>query len=117
MPTAKQKVTLYLPDDLHRQFKIRSAVDGETMSLMAQRAIEFYLEHADVVEDLSIAYGQAHRIHSCPKCAAPVALHGDGLSLVSDHAKQPLQVLENLEPIPELSSESKRLGGEELVKC
>jgi len=65
----KQKVTLYVPDDLHPQFKIRSAIDGETMSEMAQRAIEFYLSHADLVETTE---GNA-RIHSCPQCDTSVA--------------------------------------------
>lgn len=114
---AKQKVTLYIPDDLHRQFKIRSAIDGETMSTMAQRAIEFYLGHADVVENLGEAHGQTHRVHACPKCAAPVALRGDELALIDSHAKKQFEGLGNLDVIPELSSDSKRPGEGELVKC
>lgn len=49
----KQKVTLYLSDELHRQIKIRSSVDGETMSSTTQKAIEFYLKHSEVVDHTS----------------------------------------------------------------
>jgi hypothetical protein len=68
------KVTLYLPPDLHRQLKIRSAVDGEAMSAIAQRAIDFYLTHSEVVEGLESAYGQVHRVHSCPTCSTSVVM-------------------------------------------
>ncbi|MBD2257130.1 hypothetical protein [Pseudanabaena sp. FACHB-2040] len=68
------KVTLYLPPDLHRQLKIRSAVDGEAMSAIAQRAIDFYLTHSEVVEGLESAYGQVHRVHSCPSCSTSVVM-------------------------------------------
>lgn len=69
------KVTLYLPPDLHRQLKIRSAVEGEAMSSIAKRAIDFYLAHSDVVaESLESSFGQTHRIHSCPSCASSVVL-------------------------------------------
>lgn len=69
------KVTLYLPPDLHRQLKIRSAVEGEAMSSIAKRAIDFYLAHGDVVaESLEASFGQSHRIHSCPSCASSMVL-------------------------------------------
>jgi hypothetical protein len=69
------KVTLYLPPDLHRQLKIRSAIEGEAMSSIAKRAIDFYLAHGDVVaESLESSFGQSHRIHSCPSCASSVVL-------------------------------------------
>jgi len=114
---AKQKVTLYIPDDLHRQFKIRSAVDGETMSTMAQRAIEFYLEHGDVVESVGEAHGQTHRVHACPKCTASVVLRGDELTLIDGHARNQFESLSDLDVIPELSSDSSLPGEGELVKC
>ncbi len=62
------KVTLYLSSDLHRQLKIRSAVDGSAMSAIAQRALEFYLSHADVVDECSTVSGHTHQIYSCPSC-------------------------------------------------
>lgn len=75
MEEQKAKVTLYLPPDLHRQLKIRSAVEGEAMSSIAKRAIDFYLAHGDVVaEGLESSFGQTHRVHSCPSCSSPVVL-------------------------------------------
>jgi hypothetical protein len=52
------KVTLYLPHDLHRQLKIRSAVEGEAMSSIAKRAIDFYLANSDAVR-------AAHHLWCC----------------------------------------------------
>lgn len=67
------KVTLYLPTDLHRQLKIRSAVEGEAMSSIAKRALDFYLAHGDEVADvLESSLGHTHRIHNCPSCESPV---------------------------------------------
>jgi len=67
----KQKVTLYLPAELHRQLKIRAAVDSEPMSVLAEQAIGFYLAHSDVIEQVEAArgvYGTAHQIYNCPEC-------------------------------------------------
>lgn len=114
---AKQKVTLYLSDELHRQFKIRSAVDGETMSSMAERAIEFYLGHAEVVEGVGEIQGQTHRIHTCPKCDASVALRKNSLALIQGHAGQNFEVLTGLERISELGSDSKQPDEGELITC
>lgn len=47
----KQKVTLYIPPKLHRQLKIRAAVDTESMSAIVEKAIVFYMEHSEVVEE------------------------------------------------------------------
>lgn len=81
----KQKVTLYLPDDLHRQLKIRSAVDREPMSALDQKALNFYLAHSEVVDSFR-EYGQTHRVYSCPACATTLTLQPDGLSIVKHHS-------------------------------
>jgi hypothetical protein len=70
----KHKVTLYLPPDLHRQLKVRSAVELEPMSAIAKRAIEFYLTHSDVVDEIETFHGQSHRIYSCPECVSSLVL-------------------------------------------
>lgn len=113
----KQKVTLYLSDELHRQFKIRSAIDGETMSAMAQRAIEFYLVNAEMVENAGDIHGKAHQIHSCPQCAAAVALRGDGLVLVHDHGEHVVDGLVGLSTIPSLEQDSRSPDEGELITC
>ncbi|MBE9076842.1 hypothetical protein IQ241_05955 [Romeria aff. gracilis LEGE 07310] len=82
----KHKVTLYLPNDLHRQLKIRSAVDGEAMSAMAERAIGFYLTHSDIVEGTADTCGQTHRVYDCPECSTAVVLREGELAAVSTHS-------------------------------
>ncbi len=69
----KQKVTLYLPPQLHRQLKIRSAVDADSMSNIVERAVEFYLNHSDVVDGVE-SHGSTHQVYSCPECEHPVVI-------------------------------------------
>jgi hypothetical protein len=78
----KQKVTLYLPPDLHRQLKIRAAVDSAAMSALAERAIDFYLANPEAIEQASSQsqFGQTHQIHSCPTCQTAVVLRNGALS-------------------------------------
>lgn len=116
--SAKQKVTLYISDDLHRQVKVRSALDGEPMSAIAQRAIEFYLTHSDVVAQTGDRVGETYRVHACPKCATPVVLRKDGLSLVQSSAKKQFESMTvGLESLPSLVSETSSSGEEELIAC
>lgn len=70
----KQKVTLYLPPDLHRQLKIRAAVDAEPMSALAEKAIGFYLNHSEVVDEIETVHGRVHQIYSCPECTSSLVL-------------------------------------------
>ncbi len=78
----KQKVTLYLPPELHRQLKVKAAVDVETMTGIAQRAIAFYLLNPEVVEHHDSFYGQAHRVYGCPDCSSHLVLRdGEMVSL------------------------------------
>ena len=69
----KQKVTLYLPQQLHRQLKIRSAVDADSMSNIVEKAVEFYLNHSEVVDGIE-SYGSTHQIYNCPECEHPVVI-------------------------------------------
>jgi hypothetical protein len=69
----KQKVTLYLPPQLHRQLKIRSAVAAESMSNIVEKAVEFYLNHADMVDGVEL-HGSTHQIYNCPECEHPVVI-------------------------------------------
>ncbi|AKG23357.1 hypothetical protein [Calothrix sp. 336/3] len=70
----KQKVTLYLSPDLHRKLKIRSAVDSEPMSELAERALVFYLANAELIEELESSYGRTHQVYSCPNCESSLIL-------------------------------------------
>lgn len=80
----KHKVTLYLPPELHRQLKIRSAVELEPMSTLAERAIVFYLEHPEIVDEVEMAHGQTHQLYSCPECASPLVVRQGELVPVSE---------------------------------
>jgi plasmid stability protein len=79
----KQKVTLYLPPGIHRQLKIRAAIDEDSMSALVEKAVGFYLKHPDKVEEVeAAAYGKTHQVHVCPECeAAMVIRDGNMVSL------------------------------------
>lgn len=111
----KQKVTLYLPPELHRQLKIRAAVDAEPMSAIAERAIVFYLAHPEVVDEVEAAYGQTHRVYSCPDCTSSVVLR-DG-DLVSLKGQPSVLVDQELSVKPEVHPSTSQPGEEELVPC
>jgi hypothetical protein len=112
----KHKVTLYLPPELHRQLKIRSAVDAEPMSAIAERAIVFYLTHSDVVDEVEMSHGQAYQVYACPECSSSVVLQeGKMLSLQNQPS---VLVEEGLSvAVQEQHSESNAQGEEELVPC
>ncbi|MDX2271509.1 MAG: hypothetical protein NW237_06100 [Cyanobacteriota bacterium] len=80
--TSKQKVTLYLSPELHRNLKIRAAVEMEAMSVMAERALSFYLDHPDMIEN---AFGRSHQVHYCPECSQPLVLRQGELAAVTSH--------------------------------
>lgn len=111
----KQKVTLYLPPELHRRLKIRSAVDSEPMSALAEKAIVFYLAHPEVVEEVEAAYGNTHRVYNCPECTAGVVMReGELVSLKN----QPGVLAEEGLPVERVKvSSSPEQGEQELVPC
>lgn len=111
----KHKVTLYIPNDLHRQLKIRSAIDGEAMSALAERAIGFYLDHPEVIEGVEV-HGQAHRVYACPRCSSAVVLREGELATVESHACSHDQSL-TLDEVPDLIPDSVRSDEGELVPC
>jgi hypothetical protein len=80
----KHKVTLYLPPELHRQLKIRSAVELEPMSTIAERALVFYLEHSDVVDEVEAMHGRSHQIYTCPECASSLVVRQGEMASVGD---------------------------------
>lgn len=75
----KQKVTLYLPPGLHRQLKIRAAVDLDSMSALVERAIVFYLHHPEMVDEVEASYGKTHQVYACPGCSSSVILKDEKL--------------------------------------
>lgn len=71
---AKQKVTLYLSPELHKSLKIRSAVESEPMSELAERALVFYLANSELIDEIEGSYGRTHRVYSCPNCESSLVL-------------------------------------------
>lgn len=76
----KTQVTLYISPDVHKKLKITSAVTSVYMSTLAEKAIEFYLEHGDIIE--TSGYGHTHRLHQCPECHHPLVFREGNLTKV-----------------------------------
>jgi hypothetical protein len=112
---AKQKVTLYLSPEVHKKLKIRSAIDSEPMSELAERALVFYLTNSELVEEVEASvYGRTHRIYSCPDCDSSLVLRDGELIAMGN---QPRIIREYL-PIDEMEKdETHPKGEEELVPC
>jgi len=111
----KQKVTLYLSPELHRQLKVRAAVDAEPMSSLAQRAILFYLAHPEVIEEFETVSGHTHRVYHCPDCSTPVVIRDQELVSV----KRESSVIEDdlAEELQLNSSQLGSMGEGNLVTC
>lgn len=110
----KQKVTLYLPPELHRQLKIRAAVDSEPMSAIAEQAIGFYLSHSEVVEGVvegmeASQWGSTHQVYTCPECTHSVTLRSGEMVSIKP---QPGVLAEEESATPAGNLE---VGSEELV--
>lgn len=79
----KHKVTLYIPPELHKKLKIKAALDTESMSAMVEKAVAFYLQYPDQVEEIENSLkGKTHQVHICPECNnAMVMRDGEMVSL------------------------------------
>lgn len=112
----KQKVTLYLPPGVHRQLKIRAAIDTESMSGLVEKAIAFYLKYPEKVEEIEAAsYGKTHQVHICPECEAAMVMR-DGQMVSLKHQPSILSEEFSLE-VPEHESAQTDSKEEELVPC
>jgi hypothetical protein len=123
----KQKVTLYLPPGLHRQLKIRSALDTESMSAMVEKAICFYLKHPEMVEEVGASHGKTHQVHICPECESALVMRDGQMVALKNQPSilaedLPREVQEKVKsqvndspktPVYETDSQ----GEEELVPC
>lgn len=75
----KQKVTLYLPPKLHKQLKIKAAVDLEPMSTIAEKALEIYLQHPELVDLVTGRQCGNHQVYNCPECSHPAVIRNGEL--------------------------------------
>jgi len=79
----KRKVTLYLPPEIHRQLKVKAAVDEESMSDVVQRVVSLYLKYPDKVEELEAQrHGRAYQVHSCPQCSSSLVIKDNELKVL-----------------------------------
>ncbi len=116
----KQKVTLYLPPATHRQLKIAAAVNVESMSEMVEKAVAFYLQHPEIVEEQADAqHGRTHRVYHCPECNSALAQRDGELVVVKGQASVlPDEVAGEIsEKVRAAIARSDSHGEESLVPC
>ena len=110
---AKQKVTFYLTPEIHRRLKIRSAIDSEPMSELAEKAIGFYLTHPVMVEEVETIHGRTHQLYACPECATTVVVKdGEIVAIGSQSGVLTEEQLTVAQVTPGAAA-----GQEELVPC
>lgn len=108
---AKQKVTFYLTPEIHKRLKIRSAIDSEPMSELAEKAIVFYLTHPEMVEAGETIHGRTHQLYACPECATSVVIKDGEMVALSSHGVINENQLTVAQVTPGAASQ------EELVPC
>ncbi len=112
---SKHKVTLYLPPELHRKLKIRAAIDIESMSSLVEKAIAFYLQYPEKVEEVEAsAAGKTYQVHICPECDNAMTMR-DGIMV--SLKEQPNVIAEELPLEVRGVKASDKAQGEELVPC
>jgi hypothetical protein len=84
---SKQKVTLYIPPELHRRLKIKAAVDIESMSTLVEKAIAFYIQYPEKVEEVATSVrGKTHQVHFCPECSEALVIKDGNLVSLSNQS-------------------------------
>jgi hypothetical protein len=109
---AKQKVTFYLTPEIHRRLKIRSAIDSEPMSELAEKAIGFYLTHPEMVEEVETIHGRTHQLYACPECATTVVVKDGEMVAIGSQSGVLNEQLTVAQVTPSAAA-----GQEELVPC
>ncbi|MGF1539628.1 MAG: hypothetical protein ACFCU5_04125 [Pleurocapsa sp.] len=113
----KQKVTLYIPPELHRQLKIKAAIETESMSALVQKAITFYMRHPEKVEEIEAStYGKTHQVHFCPECDSAVILQEGKMVSLNQQASAIAEEI-SLDVRTQVDKSDKGQGQEELVPC
>lgn len=113
---SKQKVTLYIPPELHRKLKIKAAIDVESMSTLVEKAIAFYMQYPDKVEEIEASVqGKTHQVHFCPECKSPMVMR-DG-EMVSLNNQDSVVREEISLKVASQASDSGESNEEELVSC
>lgn len=110
----KQKVTLYIPPELHKKLKIKAAIDTESMSAMVEKAISFYLQYPDKVDEIETSIqGKTHQVHICPECDNAMVMREGKMVSLSNSAG----VIADEIALEVRTKVDKSHGEEELVPC
>jgi hypothetical protein len=86
------------------------------MSTIVERAIVFYLDHPDVVDEVEAIQGKTHRVYSCPTCSTSVVMReGEMVALEN----QVGVLAEEALPVEKVREEARTdsQGEEQLVPC
>ena len=111
---SKQKVTLYIPPELHRRLKIKAAVDVDSMSALVEKAIAFYMQYPEKVEEIEASVqGKTHQVHFCPECSEAVVMRDGELVSLSKQSNANAEEI-SLKVCDRESGESNE---EQLVSC
>ncbi len=114
---SKQKVTLYIPPELHRQLKIKAAIDTESMSALVEKAIAFYMQHPEKVDEIeTFSHGKNHQVHFCPECDTAVIIKEGKMVSLSKQAGAIAKEI-SLDVRSQVDNSDKSHGEEELVPC
>ncbi len=105
----KQKVTFYISPELHYRLKVKAAVDVSSMSDIVEKAVDFYIHHPEIIDEVEAAQRNSYKVHQCPECSSSVVLK-DGQLVTLGH--QPTVVTEEL-PMDQVNNPN----NEELVPC
>lgn len=89
------------------------------MSAIAERALIFYLSNPEVIDELEVVRGQAHKVYSCPECSSSVVIReGEIVSLSTQPGVLLEEELELQQAVmSDLVTSSPDPGEESLVPC
>ena len=116
---SKQKVTLYIPPELHKKLKIKAAIDVESMSALVERALAFYMQFPEKVEQIEASvHGKTHQVHLCPECDSPMVMrNGELVSLNSQNSVIDDSISLGVSSQTQSTESSEKPNEEELVSC
>ncbi len=113
---SKQKVTLYIPPELHKKLKIKAAIDTESMSALVERAIAFYMRYPDKIEEIeAFSQGKTHQLHFCPECEEPMVMRRG--KMMSLNNQDVVSANDDIALKVTGKAESQGESNEELVSC
>ncbi len=112
---SKQKVTLYIPPELHRRLKIKAAVDVESMSALVEKAVSFYMQYPEKVDQIEASIqGKTHQVHFCPECSTAVVERDGKLVSLGNQANV---IADDISLKVAETGDSGESNEEELVSC